>query len=502
MAGIITKVKAIKTWVKDIRNNTNFLPKSSSLLSGDDETIKFIKKDLITAGIAGTVFQASQLFPRVAPDILLGFIPLFTVQRYETAFSQDIIKYRAIGGEFLAQQHGGNVAFKAVIYLHRVHGLVWLQMLELLYFLGNEWEKFETQLAAKANYKFAADIFTKAGNGAIFGSNPGESLSFGSSFSSNTLGTNKTIEAANELAKEELDPYDPESYFTAFRFTFPVVTKETIMYSMYIESMINEVDVEFGDWMKVSLLLRQYNAPPGINWAKTMKYKAIPGTPSSGARVLTEGLTISNKYTYKYMQEKPVGGGPWTHHWEQPTVGKVVMPVVKMTRNDSWISAARWTMNGAHRALTLLQDEIKKHGKSSYEVRYPSLIAAISGNSGNNGDDKQITLTAIEAPPLASTLTTGTHYVWKNSEFIVKSTQFPVPSSTYDIQILASRNNRNPINLLFGNKTISGKYLKQGKIEFTKNSIMIDSPTLLECEGRYLWFRKNGTTQIICYGGN
>ncbi len=38
----------------------------------------------------------------------LAQIPLYTVQYLEVAHSQDLLQYRAIGGEFLAQQQGGN----------------------------------------------------------------------------------------------------------------------------------------------------------------------------------------------------------------------------------------------------------------------------------------------------------------------------------------------------------------------------------------------------------
>jgi len=41
------------------------------------------------------------------PDIVLGFVPLYTVQFYEVAISQDILKYRAVGSQFLAKQKVG-----------------------------------------------------------------------------------------------------------------------------------------------------------------------------------------------------------------------------------------------------------------------------------------------------------------------------------------------------------------------------------------------------------
>ena len=46
------------------------------------------------------------------PDVMLGPIPFYTAQMIEVASSEDVLKFRSVGAQFLAHQHGGNYAIR------------------------------------------------------------------------------------------------------------------------------------------------------------------------------------------------------------------------------------------------------------------------------------------------------------------------------------------------------------------------------------------------------
>ena len=88
---------------------------------------QFTLARLVQFGASEAVFSlaninASPLGNRSYPDamFLVGGlpIPLYELQYFELGRSQDLLQYRAVGGEFLAQQKGGNVAVRIDMILH------------------------------------------------------------------------------------------------------------------------------------------------------------------------------------------------------------------------------------------------------------------------------------------------------------------------------------------------------------------------------------------------
>ena len=69
-----------------------------------------------------TMYRINGNKGRTFPDVMIMLagsipIPFYQVQYFEVARSQDLLQYRAIGGEFLAQQEGGNTGVRMDLLL-------------------------------------------------------------------------------------------------------------------------------------------------------------------------------------------------------------------------------------------------------------------------------------------------------------------------------------------------------------------------------------------------
>lgn len=189
-------------------------------------------KALVGANVLDSLSATAIWAATGQPDVLLGIIPIYAVQRYEVARSLDKMKYRAVAGQFFAHQRGGNVAFKVVLYLVGSDALQYLTFIQAAHALGDQGMEEIKQLT---------------------NTNPGQGLA---SLVSNTRMTSKNTKTFN---KDDLSWQTVEK-----KFTFPIVTKEEILHDMYIETVIYERDVALGDALKVTLLCRKYVPPQEI----------------------------------------------------------------------------------------------------------------------------------------------------------------------------------------------------------------------------------------------
>ena len=176
------------------------------------------------------------------PDVLLGILPIYTVQRYEVARSHDKMKYRAVAGQFFAHQRGGNVAFKTVLYLVGDSMINTLTIIQFLHALGD------------ASYSDLNDLIK----------NPVKGIQ--------KLITNQAANPAGAVAqlpaggtsRKSFNPNDKSWHKTEEHFTFAIVTREEILHDMYIETVLYERDVSMGDALKVTLLCRKYIPPARV----------------------------------------------------------------------------------------------------------------------------------------------------------------------------------------------------------------------------------------------
>jgi len=152
----------------------------------------------------------------VLPDIILSVIPLplYQVQHYEVGRSQDVLKFRAVRGQFLAHQHGGNTAFRIDLTLTGpTKGLI-INMIQGLQIYG---EKYKPDITLNLN---ARNIIPKP--------------------SLLDIGDNSYLESAENR-------------------TFPVWTKFEIMFNMFIETFTYaRTVVEGKDAIKATIMLRRF----------------------------------------------------------------------------------------------------------------------------------------------------------------------------------------------------------------------------------------------------
>lgn len=200
--------------------------------SGILKKIKSLDK-VVGFNLRGTVQSASAIAQYMTldkPPLVISYLPFYNVRRYEFGRSHDVLKYRAVGQEFLAHQAGGHLSFSAEIYLpSNSEGLAKLSMLEFLH-----------QISIPKNLKRSdMNSWDKLPN--INKRVIGSSVKLG-----------QTYDQVREMMQEER------------RTTYPIVVREGIILHAYIESLIVERDVRYGDQIKVTVLCRRYSPPPVI----------------------------------------------------------------------------------------------------------------------------------------------------------------------------------------------------------------------------------------------
>ena len=175
---------------------------------------------------------------RIKPAAVLAGIPLGTVEELSMALSDRIVKYRATGGIFLAHQDGGNESLRIVCKAWGIGRYLFLIMLDFLFMYGS----------AKV-----VDLFTENMN--LFGESPGGEKGL---ITQDVFGESTQIRNPwrrfDEMNKDE----GREEYHS----TFPIVTKNRIYSSMYLETYDIVESVNTGmNMLTVTLFLRKYRPP-------------------------------------------------------------------------------------------------------------------------------------------------------------------------------------------------------------------------------------------------
>lgn len=181
---------------------------------------------LLAAGSVLRIVDESGL--NLTPEILIGTIPVFSVQMIERAISDRILKYRAIGDVFLAHQKGGLDTLRADITLEGPYKEMWLLALLAI------------QLYSETEYK--SDL-----------PNLGQSV----------MPTNTTT---NPIINPGQVQY--ESHLT-----FPIITHSEVMLDMFLQTLEWHQTVEEGgrNVIKCHLLFRKHIDPTGYKTFKQGK---------------------------------------------------------------------------------------------------------------------------------------------------------------------------------------------------------------------------------------
>ena len=172
---------------------------------------------------------------RIKPAAVLAGIPLGTVDELSMALSDRILKYRATGGIFLAHQDGGNESLRIVCKAWGIGRYLFLTMLDFLFMYGT----------AKILDLFSEKI-------SLFGSTEGGPMG---EITKDIFG--KSVQKRNPWKR--FDRMNKDEGREEYHSTFPIVTKNRIFSSMYLETYDIVESVNNGmNMLTVTLFLRKY----------------------------------------------------------------------------------------------------------------------------------------------------------------------------------------------------------------------------------------------------
>jgi len=159
----------------------------------------------------------------IQPAAVIAGIPLGSVEELSHGISDRQVKYRANGGIFLAHQHGGNESLRIVGKAWGPNRFLFLNMLDFLFLWGSS---------------NIIDVFAQTLTSGFWGQQNVPTLA-----DTPPLVNPKLLETKVDPWKEiELTSFD-EGYRDN-RMTFPVITRNRIYVSMYIETYTWRQDLD------------------------------------------------------------------------------------------------------------------------------------------------------------------------------------------------------------------------------------------------------------------
>jgi len=208
---------------------------------------KKYKRYLWTASLAASYQTLKMGLPDIAPEIILGGIPIYTVQKQGHAASDEMLKYRAMGGVFLAHQKGGNRTFHFTARIFGPQRLIIVRILEQLQWGGREIsQNIGDQVGTELDVK---DVLTYAGD-----KDDLQAVGIPAAKSPNVI-TSYTSSYKGYLEKE-----------FGYHKTIPIITDSKIYTNMYLETLVYREDVRLGlNCIEVRCAFRQYLPPTNIN---------------------------------------------------------------------------------------------------------------------------------------------------------------------------------------------------------------------------------------------
>lgn len=176
----------------------------------------------------------------IKPSAVVASIPLPSVDELSHGISDREVRYRANGGVFLAHQSGGNESLRIVGRAWGDKRFLFLNMLDMLFLWGS------------ATY---VDVFT---------------LQRQQSGTWQTLFLDESTNYANRTFALSQDPWEEFNMdnlnegYKEQHLTFPVITKNRVYISMYIEtySWRQRLDKEGRKMVEYTIFFRKYEPPP------------------------------------------------------------------------------------------------------------------------------------------------------------------------------------------------------------------------------------------------
>lgn len=252
---------------------------------------------------------------QIKPDIIIAGVPVWHINKLGHAISDEILKYRSMGGIFLAHQKGGKQTFKFTARIFGPMRFITYKLLEGLQLIGTEESKPVVGLENIVNVPGLTDVdlewISQKKN--IMATDPQKKVgSLGSPF--------------YEFIEES--EFNDAEY--AFHRTYPIITDTKIYLDMYMETLVCREDVKFGkDVLEVECAFRHYEAPlyyhktvPNLEGRRNFYTTFTPKNVSYALQRLEDvinlswGLTQSLNYWYgegrpETMFQKSDGEAAW-----------------------------------------------------------------------------------------------------------------------------------------------------------------------------------------------
>lgn len=240
----INSVKATLKSMKDVIKKKASRYMWTATLAGQylwmrSDTPSSIKDDV--NNVFGTAY--------LKPEIIIAGIPIYGVDQIGHAASDEVLKYRSMGGIFLAHQKGGTQTFKFRARIYGPMRYVTYKLLEALQLLGTEESMklaqkrfFNTRGLVKSNTEIELTLDDKG----IQTIDP---------TSIKDISVGSPIQQSANIGE-----FNEEEY--AFHRTFPIITETKIYTNMYLETLVLARDIKFGkNCIEIQCAFRQYEAP-------------------------------------------------------------------------------------------------------------------------------------------------------------------------------------------------------------------------------------------------
>jgi len=191
-----------------------------------------VKRYYITMGLAAQYTAMQWADTRLKPEIIVAGIPIYSVQREGHAASDEILKYRSIGGIFLAHQKGGNRTFKFDALIYGPSRLMLLGALQQLLRHGRQTGLPIDELSWDSYQKYTAkDVAVRQ----------------------NAIG------AYVDNWEQVMASYVP------YHRTFPIITDSKIYTNMYLETLVSREDIRLGiNCIEIRCAFREYYPPTDV----------------------------------------------------------------------------------------------------------------------------------------------------------------------------------------------------------------------------------------------
>ncbi len=248
------------------------------------------------------------------PDCLVGAVPLYTAQMVEVASSEDVLKFRSVGGQFLAHQHGGAYAVRVDARLKGPNAGLILLALQVMHAHGDAYEGMNTKIS---------DMFQR-----------GLNISSTDIFNKEYLLGMNNRHWAEDASTEFSSPNDYNYIKSTWHKTFTIMTRLEMLFDMFIESLIYWRTIDDDpDIINVSMLCRKFIPP------------RIP---------IMTGLSYDQKL-YSGPQEVVEVGRKHFHELHHSSANKTFRKTKYKDRVPSNMQSVDWVINTTYRMNPIIQ---------------------------------------------------------------------------------------------------------------------------------------------------